>query len=727
MYTTVISCFLILSSHLSIATTDDALANLTNPGGLSFRPDLNFYYLFESNTLKAHKNHTILAQLGNIGIGYLDLKKWRFSLSQKLFNNVGLGVSFTYGAQKNFWNLGLMARPRKFLSAGVVMESISKNTKPQYLLGLGIRPFSDRITFTVDLNTRKLTNLTLGVETELLNGIELNGRYPFDQNFSLKLGISQGKLGLGTFYQKQLENFSPSFSSYFRISKNLRRKLIRSPQRFLELTLTGKITEEKSSFSLLGSNVSYTTYELLTLLHRAQTDPEIQGIILKLYTPQMSLPVVQELKSLLDKLKNAQKKIITYAHNLSTLDYYLVCNAHKIIIHPLGEVAIPGVIARATLLKNALDKLGLEVEYERIGRYKNAPEYLTEESLSIETQEVLNNLLDNFYQDIVETFAQGRNKSQEEIEEIINEGFFSAPAAKNRGLIDELCYEDELDSIITKLFGKYSKISQGQYKKEKPHRYLWDEPQKFALVYISGEITTGKSTTNPLTGSQSCGAQTIAHLIRKAKTDNEIKAIILRIDSPGGDGFASDLIWREIMLAKKTKPVIISMAQVAASGGYYIAIAADKIFALPATITGSIGVFSMKLVTTGLYEKLGIKEIILKRGEHADMYSNNRKFTDEERTLLKEQLQRFYDQFLAKVSRGRNLSKAYVDSVGQGKIWLGKDAVNLKLVDFLGGIFDAVEYLKTTKNLKEAELIVFSPKKSWTETLTGTLLKMLFE
>ncbi|MCS7258830.1 MAG: signal peptide peptidase SppA, partial [candidate division WOR-3 bacterium] len=604
-----------------------------------------------------------------------------------------------------------LVRPNRYLSIAGVVESITRPRKPNYLVGLGIRPVNEQVTLTLDYDFRQ-NEFLLGFEAEPVLGLQVKCGYNTNRTITFQVGITQGQLGWGAFYKNALSaNGRNKLTGYFSFHKEVRHKLIKEKNRLLELTLSGRIAERKSGFSLLGTPVSFTTYDLLRVINKAKTDPEIKGIVLKLHDPQMSLVTAQELKFALDEFKAQGKKIIVYAPNLDLTKYYFICNANKVITHPLGEVTILGITAQATFLKEALSKLGITVDYERIGKYKNAPEFYTQDTISHETYEVLNSVLDNCYEDIIKTIAQARNKSEEEVKSDLDYGFFSSQTAKERKLIDTTLYEDELDSFIRAEFRKFRKVSAASYGKEKRYNYRWGREAKIAIIYAEGQIVEGADQTNPITGVRSCGARTLVRLLRKARSDPEIKAIVLRIDSPGGDGFASDLIWREVFLTRSKKPIIVSMSQVAASGGYYIAMLGNKIFALPATITGSIGVFSMKIITQGMYQKLGIKNIRLKRGEHADMFSPDRPFTEDERKILKEQLKLFYEQFISKVAAARNLSLEYVDSIAQGRIWTGKQALDNRLIDSIGNFWTALECAKDFANEKEVAIEILPQNK----------------
>jgi len=720
MFIIILSCLLTITTPqlpLSVATTDDALAILGNPAGLGIGRTFNFYYLYNFSSFNSSGNRenfwdsqTFILQTQTAAISYVDLKNYRIGWGSKITDAFAFGAIHRKSDDKHYWDAGVMTRPIKYLSVGAIMNSIGQSMPRQYMVGVGIRPLSDRLTITCDAYTDDLRNPSIGFEAEPIDGVEIKGKFNRNRDFSIQAGINLEKIGVGSILNSSFTSGAQKrWAGYLRFDIENRRTLISPSEKFLEMTLNGSIADQKPGFSLLGSSVDFTTYEILNTLKKAKEDKRISGLILKLEQPKMSLALAQEIKSALDDFKKQGKKLIVYAPGLENVSYYLACSGDEIIVHPLAEITIPGIAARTMLLKGTLDKLGIEAEYEYVGKYKSAPEMVAADSISLANREVINSILDDYYQNITNTIANERNLTQSEVESRINQGFFLANEAKDNKLIDNYCYEDELDSILRNKYKDFQKIAATRYMRQKDYQYEWKSLPKIIVIYASGDIMNGESGTDPLMGSVICGASTIAKSIRTARKDKNVKAIILRVDSPGGDGFASDLIWRELAITKKIKPIIVSMGPVAASGGYYISMVGDRIFASPATITGSIGAFSIKFVTQKLYSKLGIKTETIKRGEHADAFSSDRNFTDAERKILKKHIEDFYTQFIGKVARYRNLSSEYIDSVGQGRVWTGNQAQNLHLIDSLGGLLDAINYAKAEANVKEVKM-EFLPK-----------------
>ncbi|MBS4015561.1 MAG: signal peptide peptidase SppA [Candidatus Latescibacteria bacterium] len=703
---------LVSSTPLSVATTDDALALMANPAGLATNRNINLYYLYNfgsTDTLTKRgdfwHNQSFALQAGNLGISYLDMTDFRIGVGTKLTDGISFGTAYRRVHGRSFWDAGILIRPHQYISFGAVMQSIGHQVRNQYITGIGIRPLTNRLTLTCDFYSDDWKNPRIGLETEPINGVEIKGKITPDGVYSIQAGINLDKISIGSILNSATEkNSSKRWAGYLRLSGERRRSLIKPAPRFLEMNLTGTIADQKTGFSLFGGSVDYTTYQVLNTIQKAKQDKSIKGIVLKLNNPNMSFAVAQEIKSALHDFKKENKELIVYAPNMGIIDYYLACSGDQIISHPLGETHIPGITSRSMFLKGSLDKLGLEFDYERIGKHKNAPEMLTQDTMSLATREVINSILDDYYEHITNTIAEERNFTKEQIIEKINYGFYLAKQARQHGLLDDLYYEDELDSIFKAKYKGFAKITDTRFNRQKDYEYDWSDLPVVAVIYANGEITQGESRTDFLMGGNTCGANTMVRAIRQARKDKNTKAVILRIDSPGGDGFASDLIFRELELTRKDKPVIVSMGSLSASGGYYIAMVADKIFVSPATITGSIGVFAAKLVTRDMYEKLGIKTETLKRGERADAYSSDRTFTDSEREILQNQLQEFYDQFIDKVAQYRNLTVEYVDSVGQGRIWTGNQAQQNLLVDSIGGLLNAIDYAKEKAQVKKVKL-----------------------
>ncbi|MEO0225836.1 MAG: signal peptide peptidase SppA, partial [candidate division WOR-3 bacterium] len=400
----------------------------------------------------------------------------------------------------------------------------------------------------------------------------------------------------------------------------------------------------------------------------------------------------------------------------SLVEYRLVALADYIILAQLGEIVMPGVWARKSYLKGTLDKLGLETEIDYIGRFKSAHETFSRKDMSEADSIQWSAILDDVYEPAVNDAELGRGFSRAEIESLINRsGYWNSQDAKLNRLIDTTAFFYDVDDIAKKIFDQKVKVVEvNKVLDKKVVSRAWTEKRpKIALVIGEGAIIVGKSGYNPvpIVGGKYIGSETIAKIFEKIRKDKSIKAVVFRINSGGGSALASDIICEAVRRCDKEKPVIVSMGGVAGSGGYYIACQARKILADNSTITGSIGVVSVKIITRRFFdEKIGITYDWIKRGEHIDAFSDLRHFTKEESLHFHQEIEWWYDKFLDRIVQGRKLEKSFVDSIGQGRIWSGRRAKELGLIDENGGLMDAIELAKKEAGIKKDVEIVFYPR-----------------
>jgi protease-4 len=481
---------------------------------------------------------------------------------------------------------------------------------------------------------------------------------------------------------------------------------------YLEIKLSGELQEKATAdffMSFFGMRPPLSMYDLWLNFQKAKRDNRIKAILLRLGYLQCGWAKIHELRDLVLDFRKTGKKV--YATIEETVDadkeYYLATACDRIIFHPSGLMFLNGIGGSIPFFKKGLDKLGVEYEWERIEKYKTAMNQFTEEGFTSAHKEMMESLYGEIYSHYINQVAEARGKSEEEIKALLDYGFFQGPKAKEAGLVDDLFYEDELQNILQADEKKISKISHERYLNIKPSSLGLYRGKKIALIYGMGTIITGEGMY------QMMGSSTVARWIRQARNDQSIQAVVFRVDSPGGSSVGSDVIWREVSLTKKEKPVIVSMSDLAGSGGYWVAMSAHKIVAQPQTWTGSIGVYFGKPNLIKLYEKLGITSERFTFGDKADMFSTFRKWTSEERQIIENEIEWIYDQFLTKAAEGRNLSKEEVDKIGKGRVWTGNQAVKLGLVDELGGLSKAIDLAKELAGIPEAEHVqlVVQPKK----------------
>lgn len=490
----------------------------------------------------------------------------------------------------------------------------------------------------------------------------------------------------------------------------------------LKLDLNYAIPERTSNNSF--KNFNFQTFEskndaglddILKNIKKAASDENIKGIYLEMGINMNSFATIEEIRNELINFKKSKKFIIAYGELADQKSYYLCSVADKVYLNPAGELVLNGLSSSVMYLKNMFEKIGVNPELIRHGKFKSAGEPLIADKMSDANREQISSYLGSLYHTMVNGIATARKKQVSEVENIINQLLIQHPEdAVKLGMADGLKYDDEIETVLKKLVettDNLSFITLGKYSNS-PNPNSSTSEDKIAIIYCDGEIVSGES------GDENMGSETIAKAIKKVRLDDKYKAIVLRINSPGGSAMASDVIWREVVLAKKAKPVIVSMGSVAASGGYYIAAPADVIVAEPNTITGSIGVFGLMINAKELLNnKLGINVETVKFGEYADLGSVDRPLTTAERAIIQRGVDRIYDDFITKVAEGRKLKKEQVDSIAQGRVWAAIDAKKIGLVDEFGGLDKALEIAKTKAKITDCRVISFPEMKDPIETL----------
>ena len=706
---------------LSLAGTDDALAVFGNPAGLAVRPGSEFYAMYNFQPVlwpEFFSNTTFLAKAGPLA-AYWEPEPSRYGVALGMGDNgVYSGIRFRRDSLSR-WDLSAMVRPLNQVSLGATWNDLNHDWG-RVAVGAAVRPIGNRLTLFGETDLISPLRPMAGFEVEPVDGLKLGLKAFFSGQSDdvqyvagISLGLGKGGIGaVGTYDPREI-------GGYLHVASTGRRTMVPAGKRYVEICLNEQIVDRKPGFSL-SSGSARTSWQLLDLIARAGKDKSVRALVLRIDGMSASFAHAQELRQALAGFRAQGKKVIVYAPSLGMTSFYVASVADRIWTHPLGDVAIPGMSMGTIFLKGTLEKLGIQFDGTRHGKYKTAIETFTEDSLTPANREQLEAYLDAPYGEFLDAAAAGRHVSRESMEALVNIGFFNTEQAEHNGLVDTVCYHDQLDSLFRTELKGLSKVSEKEYADDRVESEDWTPKPAIAIIYATGDIAAGESRTDFLTGTMTMGAQTMVRAIRQARNDKRVKAVVLRIDSPGGDGFASDMMWRELELCRQKKPVIVSMAGVAASGGYYIACNATRIFALPTTLTGSIGVFNFKLVTEGLYNKLGARRQVVKRGEHADAMSDMRAMTPEEDSAMQAQVDYFYRQFVQKVATGRKLSFEHVDSIGQGRIWSGLDAKRIGIVDTLGGFLDAVGYAKHVAKLKDCDYVVLpAPKGGLGVTLSG--------
>ena len=497
----------------------------------------------------------------------------------------------------------------------------------------------------------------------------------------------------------------------------------------LKMTLAGAIPERAADddFSSLFGKTPLTIRDHLDNLKKAASDKRIKGVVLRLESPMLGWAKTEELRDGLVEFKKSGKFVIAYSEYLDEKSYALALPADELLMAPDSFFEFNGFSADVLHYPGLLDKLGIQVQYFRYGKYKSVSgETFGRRALTEPVKEMINQTLDTQFALFVDAVASARKLTVDEVKSLIADPGLHAEWAVEKKLIDGVAYWDEVEARMKKRLSlgekdKLGMVSAGRYHNVSASEAGLDEGKHtFALVYSQGLIVAGKGGVDPFSGDDSQGSTPIIEAMRKAADDDKVKAIIFRVDSPGGAGLGCDLVRREVERLREKKPIIVSMSDMAASGGYWVAMDATAIVAQPSTYTGSIGIWSVIPNLKGTYEKLDLNPEVFNRGAHADSLNGSRPMTDEEAKVFDTALKVSYDRFVALAAKGRKRTHEQLEEVAQGRTWLGKTAATNGLVDKLGGFEAAIALGKEKANLPAGDsvkLVPYEKKKSFIQEL----------
>ena len=709
----------------SVATSDDALSTFINPAGLGTSRALNLYYLRTYHSdYPGDDAFFISAPGGGFGMEFvnapkdIDFTRYSLSAGRHFGSSLYWGTSYSwissddmeYDKYKSV-SVGLMYR-RRFFSIGAIGRELNRpklyNQKlgRSYDVGFALRPGTWRTTLSVDMHkVQDIQGLdfSYGVEVRPIRELMLRGTYNSDKSFDIRFGINIGNYGFGNANYYEESRKSNAGVGYFHFSTAPVSKPINRKRFFVKMNLE----------------------EVNRVLRIAKWDDDVAGALIQINGTDYGLGRYQEMRDVILDFQKAGKVVIAYITVCSTGEYVVAAACDSILMHPSTELRLVGLRTEPTFFKGLLDKFGIHALLENIGKYKSAPEAFTRSDMSEPYRENMESILDDLYDQLSNDIASTRGWTQDFVKELIDDGPYTAVEAFRNKLVDEIVYSDGLQHRANKVVGTdVNLVNTSDYFKSGLYPHEWSVPKpKIAIIEAEGMMLPGESFIDPFTGTKVMGADTIARAIQYTRNNDSIHAVVLRIDSVGGAVIAADVIWNELVQLTVKKPLIVSMGDIAASGGYYIAAPADVIFAEPGTITGSIGVIGGKFSYKGLYEKLGIHKEILKRGKNADFYSNYTDYPPEDQAIVKKQISEIYDDFVAKVTRGRKrLNRTKVEKVAQGLIWTGRQAQENGLVDELGGLSEALSIAQMKAGLENKQVeIVLLPKPTALTQLLGNI------
>lgn len=503
--------------------------------------------------------------------------------------------------------------------------------------------------------------------------------------------------------------------------------------------LGGYLSESPEPFDFgLEPQEKLTLYGLGKRLEKAKKDDRLKAIVLLMDQPVMGLAQMQELRRRIEDMRAVDKDVYVYLEEPSAGMYLLATAAPRIYLAPSGGLDLTGLHVEMAYFKNLLDKINVQADLLHVGEYKSAGEPFTRTGPSDEANEMYDWLYGDLFDQMVEMIATSRPElTQEEVRNLIDDGPFTANQALEAKLVDDLLYADQIVGKLHTRYGEEVSIVRNYGRKKGPDvdfsspfaffKFLGEtmakggktEKASIAVVYLEGMIVPGQ-TQRDIFGDDggTVGSTTIRRILAKVREDDAIKAVVMRVNSPGGSALASDIIWQATTVLKEQKPFVVSMGNVAASGGYYVSASADTIFADPATITGSIGVIGGKLVTKGLWDWFGITFHEVQRGKNADLYSSTEPFNDAQRELVRQNMEQVYDQFTDRVKQGR-ADRLHEDlqEIAGGRVYTGRQAHERGLVDRLGGLDEAIEFAAAEANVANYDVRQFPEQKNFFEHL----------
>lgn len=487
----------------------------------------------------------------------------------------------------------------------------------------------------------------------------------------------------------------------------------------LVIDAQGEITEQRSMdiLSTLGGSNTPVLHDYLDAIDAARTDPRIVGMVVRIGPLSTGWAKLEEIRSRLIAFQSSGKPSICYLgyDGIENGEYYLASACKQIWLVPSAPVNIHGMMAEATFYRGALDKLKIVPEYYHIAEYKTAGNEYTEKKFTPAHREEVESLLHSIYDQYVSETSAARHMKRDQFDALVKSGPFLGTEAVTNGLVDRLAYWDQVQGYFRNRPGGWNELSLNRYRTMLPG----PSGERIAVVHVTGLIASGGSGSSPTEG-QISGGDSVAAALRAARNDSGIHAIVLRVDSGGGSVVASEVIRREVQLANSVKPVVVSMSDTAASGGYWISAPASRIVADPDTITGSIGVLIGKFNLAGLYNMLGVSTDSVATSDNATLFSDEQNFSPVQREYIQRSLQDTYTEFTAGVAAGRRMSVEAVDKIAKGRVWSGAQAKEIGLVDDLGGIDRAVEVAKQLAHIPKAQsvqLVQYPAEKSFWQML----------
>ncbi|MBF5044885.1 signal peptide peptidase SppA [Aggregicoccus sp. 17bor-14] len=722
----------------SPALVDEATALSLNPAALSTLGSGQLVYVHERDVARDGLGDGLFVGstfFGSLGLGAS--VEWLRGREMASYRRSGLGLSLGaeplslgvgyhwYASGENSrvdalssWDLGLSARPWRPLSLSFVVRNVdAPGTGPAKLprewdLGVGVRPFGERYSLAADYRVASGQSLNQGrlgytLQAQLFRGVGLSAGLSHGlrsgEELALQFGVTLDAAHLGLTYAGGGYGEGLDHVLAVRLSREKYASLPTGGGKVALLDLDDRLASSSGVVrSVLGWSAPDPYLRLMRFLDEATRDPQLAGVVLKIEGLRGSgWGKAEELRQAVLRLRASGKRVLAVLLSVDDAGYMVASAADEIWALPAANLRINGLSATVTHLGGTMEKLGVSWDVARVGEFKNAPEQLTRKDMSEAQRETVNAYLDTEVRHYERTVAAARKLPPGRLQQAYASGLVTARQAKELGLVDGVLVPEELDRKAAELVpgGRFDP----DYAPRDERDRRWGSRRRIAIVPVIGAIAGGKSREDPLGASRIAGAETVVRALQRAQEDPGVAAIVVRVDSGGGDVLASDLMYRAVLEAKKHKPVVASMGDVAASGGYYASMGADEILASPTTLTGSIGVFFLKPALGGLGERLGVHQETVTRAPLPGLLQGWRPWTPEEQHAAQAWVDSAYDDFISNVAESRHLQKAAVDAMARGRVWSGEDAKARGLVDRFGGLLDAVAVARERAGVPAAE------------------------
>jgi len=722
-----------------MASENSALKMFLNPSLLGYEPSGKLL-IFNDMDGDEQTGQGIGLNIGTLGVSYFktdEMEYYTAASGSKVIDGYYLGSSIRWYSGDDLdpeFDLSLTVRPLRYFSLGIIFQNAYQSNDDIITTnaGLAVRPFGDnKLTVEADISYEQndIEDLfyTVSISSEIIKGLNMNGGYTaqlnnedFDPVYEFGLSVSLNNAVLGTrgyryeVYDRYVNYFSGGNINPPSLFKRKNSKII-------EIELEGEYKEEVPKgfiVNILGGG-GKSARGLIEQINRLKEDKEVAGILIKSKNYSMTFSNREEFRNALEDFKTSGKKIYSYFVSASQSNYYLLSVSDKIYMYPEGDLELQGLGAELMFFKGILDKIGVKMQAIRHGKFKSAVEPFTQEQASWENLEQMNKFLTRLDDHFKASISSGRKMSVGGLNNLMNTiPYYTGKSALENKLVDELIIENKLEKAVRKELNNKPKIvNSKQYFTFSEESEQWEAvfDRKIAIVYATGSIMTGKSSGGGFLSGDRMGSNTTVKLIRKARKDPKVKAIVFRVDSGGGSGLASDLILTELKLAQEEdkKPVIISMGSMAASGGYWISCYGDRIFADKTTLTGSIGVFALIPSVDSLSTMLGINTQKIRKNKFA-VQSWFEDLNQDETDFMQMHIDGFYKGFVEKVADARKKSFEDIDKIAEGRVWAGEDALELGLIDEIGDLNDAIKYAaqKADVDLKHGNPVKIFTKHS---------------